>query len=338
LLICRLKTTNLSAGTDHHGVRPGPDHVVKPPPTLVRNHLHGSDMFIRNQLETVSPPKFQRSMTPSPSYTDSDYFSTSSRGTPPHISPDLVRNHGVTHEVTHPTLQHTDNHHTRSSSYQFSLPRPANSASNRSRARRRHSSIEFSAQPDSRSDDGHRSSIPSRPQSSTSNVQDSKVISDRLNRHQSYYEAVNNEVVTSQTIFSHSTEIRPVIEETNSPADLEPAIPSSDEVCTNGIDLEMMGSQEEHNYVFMYHTNGEVTTTFPRQSTNEQQSSPPSARQSDGAHPRLLNSTGSPLPLQSISPKPYQRTIPVKYSPPHHHYQQPRHLSNSDVMRERPPR
>ena len=338
---------------DHYGVkdfRPDNDQVVKPPPTLLRNHLHGSDMFIRNQLQAVSPPKLHRSMTPSPSYTDSDYFSTSSRGTPPpltHMSPDLVRHYDVTHEVTRSTPQHTGNHHTRSGSYQFSLPRPVNSARNRSRTRRRHSSIEFSDQTDSRSNNGHRNSIPSRPQSSASNIQDNKVISDRLNRHQSYYEAVNNEAVTSQTIFTHSTEIRPLIEETNGPTDLESTIPPPSEVCTNGIDLEMVGLQEDHHPqpdVFMYHplANGEITetdNTSPQQRTNGQQSSSPLARQSDGAHPRLLNSTGSPLPVQSISPKPYRRSIPVNSSP-HHHYQQsinkPRHYSSSDVTRERP--
>ena len=341
---------------DHQGVRDfrqAPDHVIKPPPTLVRNHLHGSDMFIRNQLEAVSPPKLHRSTTPSPSYTDSDYFSASSRGTPPplaHVSPDLIRRH---HEVRHPptssTPQYTDNHHTRSNSYQFSLPRPANSAGSRSRARRRHSSIEFPAQQDSpsRSENGQRNSIPSRPQSSASNVQDPKVISDRLNRHQSYYEAVNNEAVTSQTIFTHSTDIRPLIEETNGPDQQQACVPSQDEACTNGIDLEMIGSQEEP--VFMYHpqVNGEVTAaanTFPRQKTNgqQQQSSP---RQSEGAHPRLLNSTGSPLPLQSISPKPYPHSIPVKYSPPHYHQQRndkPRHFSSdsydTNYITHRPPR
>ena len=347
--------------------------VARPPPMLVRNHLHGSDVFIRNQLNnnsaesTAMPPKFQRTLTPSPNSNDSDYFSTSSRGsaiTPPPFarantitSLDYLHKTEMPHRMEYPLTSPTKvlprsagSYHGRSSSsQQFSTPKPVDEASRKPRTRRRHSSIETSANaPKEMTEQNgvhHINRVPSRPQSSASNTHE-QVVSNRLNRHKSYYEAVNNAAVTSQTIFSHRSErIQTLPEElSGSAADIETSLTT---VCTNGINLEMTNQQQEdarypshdlrqshwhdilsEDYYYPQSDSELVTSspkTYPRRRRNVVQVANPQIV--DATHPRLLNSTNPPSPLQisqRSSPKLQHHQVepPVQYASPQ---QQSRH-------------
>ena len=315
------------------------------PPALVHNHLHGSDMFIRNQLSgpegTAMPPKFQRTMSPSPSGYDSDYFSTSSRGsaiTPPPFahantvgSPDLVHctelPHRMDYPLTSPPHSAGGRYVRSSSSHHFTTPRPVNGANRKPRTRRRHSSVETSVdgikEVVEQSSMHHGSVVPSRPQSSASNVRE-QVVSNRLNRHKSYYEAVNNEAVTSQTIFSYRSErIQTLPEEMSSLNDSEVStILADNTVCPNGIDLDMTRQTQNdahypshdrpksHRYRIMPkdefdycpQSDSELVMSshknYPRHQGNGVQASPPLNRPVDATHPRRLNSTNPPSPLQ----------------------------------------
>ena len=320
------------------------ERAANRPPALVHNHLHGSDMFIRNQLSgpegTTMPPKFQRTMSPSPSGYDSDYFSTSSRGsaiTPPPFaranmvgSPDPLHYTELPHRMDYPLTSPPHSAGGRyvrsSSSHQFTTPRPVNGANRKPRTRRRHSSVETSV-------DGirevveqnsmhHGNTMPSRPQSSASNVRE-QVVSNRLNRHKSYYEAVTNEAVTSQTIFSYRSErIQTLPEEMSGLNDSEGSTVVTDNtVCPNGIDLDMTSQAQsdvhypshdctkshQHRTVprdeleYCPQSDSELVTSsrnYPRHRGNGVQASPPMNRQVDATHPRRLNSTNPPSPLQ----------------------------------------
>ena len=348
--------------------------VARPPPMLVRNHLHGSDVFIRNQLNnnsaesTAMPPKFQRTLTPSPNSNDSDYFSTSSRGsaiTPPPFarantitSLDYLHKTEMPHRMEYPLTSPTKvlprsagSYHGRSSSsQQFSTPKPVDEANRKPRTRRRHSSIETSANaPKEMTEQNgvhHINRVPSRPQSSASNTHE-QVVSNRLNRHKSYYEAVNNAAVTSQTIFSHRSErIQTLPEELSGSADIETSL-TNNTVCTNGINLEMTNQQQQdarypshdlrqshwHDILSEDHyypqSDSELVTsspkTYPRRRGNAVQVANPQIV--DATHPRLLNSTNPPSPLQisqRSSPKLQHRQVesPVQHASPQ---QQSRH-------------
>lgn len=318
------------------------------PPALVHNHLHGSDMFIRNHLSdtenTAVPPKFQRTLTPSPTSYDSDYFSTSSRGsaiTPPPFARTTSTSspvpHGIDRPLTSPTngsSRFTSSHHVRSKS--------VNATGRRPRARRRHSSIETSVDVPKEvvEHNGihHVNGVPSRPQSSAiCNVQE-HVVSNRLNRHKSYYEAVNNAAVTSQTIFSHpSRKIQTLPEELSGSTDTS-IFSTNNTVCASGINLEMI-SQSQDDYPshdqshldrikdshYCPQSDSELVTssprTNPRRRNSGSQASAQSTKQIDAAHPRLLNSTNPPSPLQI-----------ARHSPPKHQ----RHQLNSCVQHDSP--
>ena len=350
--------------------------AVRPPLTLVRNHVHGSDMFIRNQLNNNSaesitiPPKFHRTLTPSPNSVDSDYFSANSRGTPPPFArantvttSDYLHQTESPHRMEYPLTSPTKvlprsagSYHGRSSSsssssQQFSTPKPIDEGSRKPRTRRRHSSIETSAnapkemtEPNSMH---HIIRVPSRPQSSASNTHE-QVVSNRLNRHKSYYEAVNNAAVTSQTIFAHRSErIQTLPEELSSSADTETSTFPSNTVCANGFNLEMTNQQQEdarhpshdlrqshwHDILSEDHyypqSDSELVTsspkTYPRRRGNPVQIANPQIV--DAAHPRLLNSINPPSPLQIAqrsSPKLQHRQfdLPVQQASPQ---QQSRH-------------
>lgn len=345
------------------------------PPALLRNHLHGSDMFIRNQLSNTDstntvPPKFQRSFTtPSSSSNDSDYFSTSSRGSATPFahtnitSPDLPYHvevpAGIDYPLTSPTtvLSHSaGGYHIRSSNSQhFSLSKHTSYTNRRPRPRRRHSSNETSptdvvGQINMQCING----VPSRPQSSASNTQE-HVVSNCLNRHKSYYEAVNNAAVTSQTIFSHPSErIQTLSEEMLGSNDTETSTLSNNHtVCANGINLEMVGQSQDDIYYhshdhqqsqwdrilsqdsFHYsaQSDSELVTSSPRSYPRRQtigaiQAGGQSNKQMNSAHPRLLNSINPISPLaQHGSPKQHhQFDSAVQYSPPLQHNRH-RHFS-----------
>ena len=321
------------------------ERATNRPLALVHNHLHGSDMFIRNQLSgpegTSALPKFQRTMSPSPSGYDSDYFSTSSRGSaitpPPFVranavgSPDLLHCTELPHRMDYPLtspLHSAGGRYIRSgSSHQFTTPRPINGADRKPRTRRRHSSVETSVdgikEVVEQSNMHHGNIVPSRPQSSASNVRE-QVVSNSLNRHRSYYEAVNNEAVTSQTIFSYRSErIQTLPEEVSGLNDSGVSTVLTDNtVCPNGIDLDMtsqtkndvhypsQGHPKSHRHrvipkdEFDYcpQSDSELVMSshrnYPRHRDNGRQASPPLNRQVDATHPRLLNSTNPPSPLQ----------------------------------------
>jgi len=347
------------------------------PPALLHNHVHGSDMFIRNQLSsadsTTAPPKFQRSFTTpsiSPSSNDSDYFSISSRGsaiTPPPFahtnitSPDLPYHGelpaGMDYPLISPTTHTAGGYHVRSSSSQhFSSAKPVSSTNRRPRARRRHSSIETLPTDvvEEEVDIHHINGAPSRPQSSASNMQE-QVVSNRLNRHKSYYEAVNNAAVTSQTIFSYpSARIQTLPEEMLGSNDTETGTLSNNHtVCANGINLEVIGQhqtdiynshdhqQSQDTFHYCAQSDSELVSssprTYPRRRTNgavQASTSVQSNKQMDAAHPKLLNSTNPISPLvQHSSPKQqhHQFDPPVQYSPPQQHNRH-RNFSASHVQ------
>ena len=334
---------------------------VARPPAVVRNHLHGSDMLIRNQLNNVAenasmPPKFQRTLTPSPGSNDSDYYSiNSSRSaiTPPPFTRSNTSEYlyhtelprGIEHPLTSPGRvlpRSAGSYHGKSSSFHhFSVPKLADEASRKPRTRRRHSSVETSANAPAevlQQDHVHHvTNVPSRPQSSAGHMHE-QVVSNRLNRHKSYYEAVNNAAVTSQTIFSHRSErIETLPEEVSSTTDNEASVVlPSDTVCANGIKLEMTKEdarypphvhqkshwREKDHYHDYAQSDSELVTssprTYPRRRTNGVQAIP---QPFDAAHPRLRNSTNPPSPLQisqHSSPKlqHHQFNPPVQHATP----------------------
>lgn len=328
-------------------VRHKNERAASRPLAVVHNHLHGSDMFIRNQLNSpeniTMPVKFQRNLTPSPIGYDSDYYSTSSRGsaiTPPPFSrantvasPDFLHRTELPHRMEHPLTSPTHStggcHGRSNSSHQFSIPRPANGAGRIPRTRRRHSSIETSADGPNeimleQNSKQHVNTLPSRPQSSASNAQE-QVVSNRLNRHKSYYEAVNNETVTSQTIFLRRSErIKTLPEEVSGSTETEATtFSATNTVCTNGINLEMTSQAQDdvhypsHDYQQSQRdrilsndcypqSDSELVTSSPRTRSRRrsngmaQASSPLLPKQIDAAHPRLLNSTNSTNPSSPL--------------------------------------
>ena len=330
---------------------------VARPPAVVHNHLHGSDMLIRNQLNNIAedtsmPPKFQRTLTPSPGSNDSDYYSiNSSRSaiTPPPFARSNTSEyfhhtelpHGMEHPLTSPGSvlpRSAGSYHGKSSSFHhFSAPKPANEASRKPRIRRRHSSVETSANGPTevlQQDHVHHvTNVPSRPQSSASHTHE-QMVSNRLNRHKSYYEAVNNAAVTSQTVFSHRSErIKTLPEEMPSTTDNEASVVSpSGTVCANGIKLEMTKEdtlhvhqkspwrEKDHFHDYAQSDSELVTSspkTYPRRRGNGVLATP---QPLDAAHPRLRNSTNPPSPLivQHSSPTlhHHQFNPPVQHGSP----------------------
>lgn len=335
------------------------------PPALLRNHLHGSDLYIRNQLckseSTISlPPKFQRSLTPSPSNNDSDYFSTSSRGSaiipsPPFAhtsitSPDIPHHNELPHDMEYPLRSPTSvlsysagsSHARRMGSQQFSKPIHVT----KPRVRRRHSSVE--TLPIDMVEQDDNASIPSRPHSSASNTRE--IASNGLNRHKSYYEAVNNHSLTSQAIFSHPSErIHTLLEETPSSTDSTQSSTffTDHMVCANSINLEMMSQSQDDPYYpshdhqqsrldkgfsnDVYHdcpqSDSELVTSsprnYPRRRTGGVQASTQMNKQLEATHPRLLNSTTPTSPLQisqRSSPKQQHHSLehPIQHNSPQH--------------------